>query len=68
LELVEKEKNPILKEDGIDLKELLTYVEPVISVRIRDKKFATSKRHFYPMKICTREDFESKDYIVTENF
>ena len=52
--------------------ELLTYFEPVISVRLRKEiitsNFDNSHRYIYPMKICEQSDFKTRGYIFDENF
>ena len=62
----------ILKEDGVDLEELMTYIEPMVIVRIRNKNFKglrnNYKRIVYKMRRCTTEDFTSRHYIVQNHF
>ena len=62
----------MLKVDGIDLDELMTYMEPVIKIRERKEVYShltdSSKYYLYPMKVCEIKDFESRGYNVTEDF
>ena len=46
--------------------ELLTYIEPAIVVRIR--KSGKYNRYIYPMKVCTRSDFDKKGFEMNEPF
>ena len=55
----------VLREDGIDMQELLTYFEPNIVVRQRNENFTdfdNSKRYIYPMKVCQKSDFASRGF------
>jgi hypothetical protein len=65
LELIKWESNPIIDKiltpNGINITELLTYVEPNIVVGIRNKSFedgfafdtpGNERRIIYPMRVC----------------
>jgi hypothetical protein len=47
----------ILTDEGVNLKELNKYVEPVVVVRHRNvnhtDQYDNSKRYIYPMRLCT---------------
>ena len=75
LELVDQHDDPLVQTvlpDGVVLNELRKYIEPAIIVEHRNIKHDMTpdqlKRILYPMRICTKEDFTSKDFHVSKEF
>ena len=69
----EPDIDKVLTNDGIDLNELHTYIEPLLVIGIRNKDYPPDvpdnvRRYFYPFRKCTKEDFTSRGYNVTELF
>ena len=54
----------VLRPNGIDMQELLTYIEPNIVTRWRNinntSQFDNAYRKIYPMKVCQISDFETR--------
>ena len=76
LELLKWENSPdidlILTDDGLDLDELLTYIEPTVIIAHRNSDFVDApsrmKRVIYPMRRCSEQDFVDHGYTVTPLF
>jgi hypothetical protein len=76
IELVDYYDDPliktILKPDGIDLQELLTYFEPNFLARYRNENFTWANdnmlRYTYPMRRCNINDFKSRGLKIDQNF
>ena len=65
-------------ETGVDLAKLNKYMHAALIIENRNKKYLKTDdnisikngmlRIYYPMKICTKEDFTSRQYEVTDEF
>ena len=56
----------IVTPTGINMTELLTYIDPVIEYDERNENFTSfDKIHRYhtPMRVCKKSDFESRGYF-----
>jgi hypothetical protein len=62
----------ILTPNGIDMAELLTYIEPTIVIGVRNRSFTDApdymRRIIYPMRICHIKDFTDIGYESSHNF
>ena len=58
----------IITPTGIDMTELLTYINPKIEYNDRNENFTSfsfdkTKRYLTPMRVCKKSDFESRGYF-----
>ena len=58
----------VLTPTGINMTELLTYIDPKMEYHERNENFSSfsfdkTKRYFTPMRVCKKSDFESRGYF-----
>ena len=56
----------ILTPTGINMTELLTYIDPKIEYGELNENFTSfdkTKKYLYPMRVCKKYDFESRGYF-----
>ena len=58
----------ILTPTGINMTELLTYINPVMELEEKHENFTSisidkMKRSHTPMRVCKKSDFESRGYF-----
>ena len=56
----------IITPTGINMTELLTYIDPQIQYGERNENFTSfdnRKRYHTPMRVCKKSDFESRGYF-----